>query len=90
MENVLQHERQLLGSTLSSTPSLPEGGVSEEAGQGGVATSLPSLSEQVRLVVLLVAMEAANCVYGKFMFWKMWYFTLQSMGHTSHKFPVYM
>ena len=29
------------------------------------------------------------CVYRKFMLWKMWCFTLQSMGRTNHKFPVY-
>ena len=37
--------------------------------------------------VQLISAAFELCVNGKFMLWKMWCCTLQSMGCTNHKFP---
>ena len=39
--------------------------------------------------VELISVNIPFCLYGKFMLWKMWCYTLWSMGRTNHKFPVY-
>ena len=37
----------------------------------------------------ILGLNIPFCTYGKFMLWKMQYFTSQSMDYTNHKFPVY-